>query len=217
MAELGGIASADVEGAAKGGDLLDSGLAAESIGQAVEQRAGDFVGRQVGALNDLGDGAVGEEIAVGDVSEPVTALGFVHVMGGDENGEAPGGETMDLFPEIASGFGIDAGGGFVEEEELWLMDEAGGEGETLFPAAGEFAGELLTAVREAEGFEAVVDGLGAFGDGVDAGDEIEVFLDGEVFVKTETLGHVTDLAFDGSGGGTDVMAQATAGPFIGGQ
>jgi hypothetical protein len=28
------------------------------------------------------------------------------------------------------------------------------------------------------------------------------------------LGHVTDLAFDGGGVGPDIMAEATAGPFV---
>ena len=198
-----------MEGVAEGDDLFDAWLATELVRETVEMGAGDFIGGQIGGLDNLADCPVGEEAAVGDVGEPMTAFGFVHVMGGDQNGEALGGELMDLLPEIAAGLGIDAGGGFVEEQELGLMDEAGGEGEALFPAAGELTGELLAAFEETEAFEGVAHGFCTVGDRVNAGDEIEVFLDAEVFVEAETLGHVTDLAFDGGGVGTDVVAEAT--------
>ena len=73
----------------------------------------------------------------------MAALGFVHVMRGDEKGEPLGGELMDLFPKIAPRLRIDARGRLVEQEQLRLVNEAGGEREPLFPAAGKLAGELL--------------------------------------------------------------------------
>jgi hypothetical protein len=76
------------------------------------------------------------------------------------------------------------------------VDEAGGEGEALFPTAGELAGELVAAVGEAEPLEAALDGVHAVGHGVDAGDEIEIFADAQVFVITELLRHVADVALD---------------------
>ena len=43
-------------------------------------------------LDHLGDGALGDQPAVGDVADPVAALGLVHVVGRDQHGDAAGGE-----------------------------------------------------------------------------------------------------------------------------
>src|SRR6186713_818627 len=112
--------------------------------------AGNGPGCQVRASDHFGDGSVGEHFSIEDVSEAVAAFGFVHVVRGDEDGEAAGGEGVDLFPEVAAGFGVYACGGFVEEQELRVVDHAGGEGEALLPAARELTGELAFAPAEAE-------------------------------------------------------------------
>ena len=57
-----------------------------------------------------------------------------HVMCGDQEGEPFRGELVNLLPEITTRFRVHAGRGFIEQEEPWLVNEAGSEGETLFPA-----------------------------------------------------------------------------------
>ena len=85
----------------------------------------------------------------------MTALGLVHVMGGDQHGDALGGELVDLVPELAPRLGIDAGGRLVEQQQLRLRQDAGAERQPLLPAARQFAGKLVGAAVEPE----PVDGL----------------------------------------------------------
>ena len=80
----------------------------------------------------------------------MAALRLVHVVGGDEDGQAVLGEAVDLVPELAPRFRVDAGGRLVEEQKLRLVHDAGGEREALLPAAGERAGELALAALQAE-------------------------------------------------------------------
>ena len=92
----------------------------------------------------------GQQPAVGDVGDAVAALGLVHVVGADQHGHAVGGQPVDLVPELAPRLGVDAGGGLVEQQQLRLVDQAGGERQPLLPAARERAGQLVAAVGEAQ-------------------------------------------------------------------
>jgi hypothetical protein len=64
-------------------------------------------------------------MAVGDVSDLVTALGFVHVVGRDQHGEPFGCERVDLVPEIAPRLRIDTGRRLVQQQQLWTGQRAG--------------------------------------------------------------------------------------------
>ena len=57
----------------------------------------------------------------------MAAFGLVHVMGGDEHGDALGGKVVDLVPELTPRLGIDAGGGLVEQQQSGLRQDAGAE------------------------------------------------------------------------------------------
>ena len=83
----------------------------------------------------------------------VAALGLVHVMRGDEHRDAFGGERVDVLPELAARFRIDARRGLVEQQQLRCVQQARGERESLFPAARELARELRAAALEAEPLE----------------------------------------------------------------
>ena len=83
------------------------------------------------------DGAESDELGHVDVAEAAAALGLVHVVGGDEEGDSLGGEEEEEIPEGAAGDGVDAGGGLVEEDDFGGVDDGAGEGEALLPAAGE--------------------------------------------------------------------------------
>lgn len=93
---------------------------------------------------------------------------------------------------------------------MGFVDQAGGEGEALFPAAGELAGELVTASGEPEAIEAALHGRGACGHGINTGNKIEIFADAEVLVVAEALGHVADVAFDLGLLGEDIVTKTRA-------
>ena len=113
--------------------------------------------------------------------------------------------------------GVDARGRLVEQEQLGLMQHAGGEREALLPAAGERSGELRGAAAEAQAFDRPVDGGAALRHAVDAGDEVEVLADREVLPEREALRHVADAPLDLAALLDDVVAEAGAGAGVGRQ
>ena len=157
--QRGMVAAGDVQRGAERRHHVDAGLAGELGGKPVEVVAGDVPGRQRRLRDHLLDRAVRQQIAIGDIGDLVTALGLVHVMGGDQHGQPVGGERVDLVPEIAPRLGIDAGGRLVEQQQLRARQRAGAEREPLLPAAGEFAGELLLAAGKAEPLDHVARGV----------------------------------------------------------
>jgi len=58
----------------------------------------------------------GEPAAV-DECDPVAVLGFVHVVGGDDDTDAFAGERVDQVPEAAARGRVDSGGRLVEKED----------------------------------------------------------------------------------------------------
>jgi hypothetical protein len=164
----------------------------------LRSRRARFRGVGVGELLEVGDGAEGDEPGHVDVAEAAAALGLVHVVGGDEEGDTLAGELEEEVPEGAAGDGVDAGGRLVEEDDLGGVDDGAGEGEALLPAAGELRDATCEIGFEAgEGEEFLDAGVGdGRGEAVGGGVEVEVFGDGEVFVEAELLTHVADMALD---------------------
>src|SRR5436853_2772141 len=76
------------------------------------------------------------------------------------------------------------------------MNQAGGEGEPLFPSAGKLAGELLFAFGQPEFLDALTHRSLPILHAVHARDKIEILFNAQVFPKTESLRHVTDFALD---------------------
>ena len=60
--------------------------------------------------------AVGDQLAVINVGDVAAALGFVHVVRGDEEGDAVAGKFEEEIPELTACDRVDAGGRLVEEE-----------------------------------------------------------------------------------------------------
>ena len=106
-------------------------------GEGFDLEAGGAGGVGVGEFLEFGDGAEGDELGHVDVADAAAAFGFVHVVGGDEEGDALAGELKEEVPEGAAGDGVNAGGGLVEEDDFGGVDDGAGEGEALLPAAGE--------------------------------------------------------------------------------
>src|SRR5581483_926973 len=105
------------------------------------------------------------------------ALGFVHVVGGEEDGAAGEFEAFDEVPELAARLRVEAGGGLVEEEEIGIADESAGHGEALFLAAGKLADARILLLFELHESDHL-GGRGSFGE--EAAEEADGFEDGEL-------------------------------------
>ena len=143
------------------------------------------------------------------------ALGFVHVVGGNQRREAVGRHVVDEVPELASRLDVDAGGRLVEQQQARLVEHAGGEREALFPAARQLAGELAAPILELHALDDRLDRSPAVLHLEDAGDEIEILEDREVVVQTEALRHIADFAADFVRLANDVVADALSGAGVG--
>lgn len=119
-----GVVKDLVDGFGRGVGEADA-AAAEGDGEAggVERCEGvgpvggvDFAG--AGGADDVGFGSGGDGAAVGHQDEPVALLGFLHVVGGDQDAGAVLGLRMHGVPQACAGERVDAGGGFVQDEEF---------------------------------------------------------------------------------------------------
>ena len=167
--------------------------------------------------DDLVDRAAGQQLAVGDVADAVAALGLVHVVGGDQHGQPVARQPVDLVPEFAPRLGVDAGRRLVEQQQLRLVHDAGGERQPLLPAAGQRAGELVAPRRQAKLLERAVDMLGDRLQLVEPRHEFQVLGDRQILVERELLRHVADFALDLQALGPDIVAEHRALALVGRQ
>lgn len=143
-------------------------------------------------------GVLGEDAALAHEEQVVAALGLVHDVGGDEDRRAAGGgDVVEEVPQVAAQDGVEADGGFVEDQELGSAEQGDGEGDAAALAAGEVAGEGAGAAGEVDVGDGAGDGGGsAVGGGSagveDGGEVVEVLPDGEVVVDAGCLGDVAD-------------------------
>src|SRR2546425_3484588 len=131
------------------------------------ERAGNFGGGDFHAHSamglDVGEFAkrigrpISDELSVINVGDVAAALGFVHVMCGDEKGDAVAGKLEEEIPELAARDRIDAGGGLIEEKELWLVQHGAAESEALLPASRQLRGQAIQIRFEAVEFDNFVD------------------------------------------------------------
>src|SRR6266705_1793627 len=202
-----------VNGLAENRGATNAGEMAREAERARDFGSGDFhaqraVGLHVRKLAKGIGRAVGDELAVINIGDVAAALGFVHVVRGDEERDAVPGKLEEKIPELAARDGIDAGGGFVEEKKLRLVQHRAAKGEALLPATGKLRGQAIQIRFEAIELHNFVDasleprGLEA----VDAAVELQVFRDGEIVVEAEVLRHVADAFAHGFGIGADIQA-----------
>ena len=84
------------------------------------------------------------------------------------------------------------------------MDHAGGQRQPLLPAARQRTGQLSAAALQAQPFKRGTHFLAPLRHVVDARDEVQVFVDAQVFIQSEFLRHVADLQLDLASLGADV-------------
>ena len=72
-------------------------------------------------------------------SDPVTKhFGFIHIMGGHDNGCTLGADVLDQIPQVSPGLGVKPSGRFIQEDDFGLIDQGGRNGKTLFLAPAQF-------------------------------------------------------------------------------
>ncbi len=130
-------------------------------------------------------------------------FGFFDVGGGDEGGHARGFllQVVHQRPELAARQGINAGGGFVKDEQVGRVDEGAAEADFLFHPAGEFAGGAVGEGGEAGRVQEALDARTAFAafKAEEAGVEVDVFVNAEggVEIAPQSLRHVGDAVREG--------------------
>ncbi len=96
-------------------------------------------------------------------------------------------------PQVAAEDGVEADGGFVEDEEFRGAEQGDREGDPAALAAGEVAGEGVGVAGEVDVLDGAGDALAAAGAGgpagvQDGGEVVEVLADGEVVVDGRVPG-----------------------------
>ena len=133
--ELRAVPAADVQDGAESGDEFGAWQLPQFFGAIAEVGTAELPGEEMLAGDDLFGRARGEQGAVGNIGEAVAALGLVHVVRRDQDGDTGAREAVDFLPKITPSFRVYAGGRFVEQQQSRLMQQAGGEREALLPAA----------------------------------------------------------------------------------
>lgn len=105
-------------------------LAEEVPGPLVPWCAEDLGGRPL--LDD--PAAVDEDDPVGDFA------GEADLVGDDDERGAAGGQVLDDGEDFTHQFGIEGGGGLVEEDDAGTQGDGAGDGDTLLLSTGELAG-----------------------------------------------------------------------------
>ncbi|HRD68265.1 MAG TPA: hypothetical protein PKY50_19215, partial [Candidatus Competibacter sp.] len=66
------------------------------------------------------------------------AIGLVHVVGGQDNPQAIAPESVDQFPDLQARLRVQSGGRFVQEQQLWFVNQGAGEHKPAPVAAREY-------------------------------------------------------------------------------
>lgn len=124
---------------------------------------------------------------------------FVHVGGAHKDRQVLILHKLpDDFPKLPPGQGIHPHRRFIQEQKVRRPDEGAGKAQLLLHAAGKLAGEAAGEPFEAHHFQKfLVPGRPRLlRHPVEVGVEVHIFLDREIFIETELLGHVGNAALD---------------------
>src|SRR5512139_2380115 len=119
------------------GDLPECAARTPRIGTADVQNDGVELGLQRRWA------PTGDQLPTEQKADTPAALGLVHVRRRQQDGGSLLHEVIKDEPEIAPRDRVHADGGLVEQENTWLMDEAGAQAELLLHAAGKVARETV--------------------------------------------------------------------------
>ena len=176
---------------------------------------GRFQGVGAGAGAQFGRGVGGEDPARIHRHQPVEAPRLVHVGRRDQHAHAgtARAEASDEFPELSARQGIDAGGRFVQHQEVGVVDQRAAQPQLLLHAARELPRWTIAEGRETGAFQEFRNPRVAFGLilAEQTSEEIHILehRQGGIEVLAQPLRHVGDARANGAamGGVGDVAAQ----------
>ncbi|MNT37210.1 hypothetical protein D3C72_1733370 [compost metagenome] len=104
---------------------------------------------------------------------------------------------------------VHGAGGFVQQQQVGLVQHRTGQGQALLLAAAHGAGQLLAAVGQPVALQQFLDALArcAAVQVLDGGEEFQVFVHRQVLVEGELLRHVADAPLQGFGVVGDLAAE----------
>ncbi|OPZ23512.1 MAG: hypothetical protein BWZ02_03186 [Lentisphaerae bacterium ADurb.BinA184] len=110
---------------------------------------------------------------------------------------AAAGEEADDVLDLTAADGVEARGGFIEDDQLGVVDKGLGEADATGHALGELADGAVAGGAEADHFEELPGAFGAFVgmDAEEGAEEIKRLGGGQVAVEVGFLGKVADAAF----------------------
>jgi hypothetical protein len=82
-----------------------------------------------------------DDTPVVEVDDLVTALDLVEIRAGQQDGRASGVEVVEEIPELEPRQRVDTGGGLVEQQDRWPVQERADERQLLLHAPRELAGQ----------------------------------------------------------------------------
>src|SRR5579872_5234219 len=169
-------------------------------------------------MTQLLDAAARDEIAFVDITKRRAALGLIHIVRRHEQSHAAAREVEEQIPQVAARDRIDAGGGFVQEENARFVQQRGRQCQPLLPTARERFGELAREWRQSGQRDDVCDAARSAlaRELIGASVELQVLEDAEIAVQRERLRHVADRAPHVAGLRLDVEARDGSGARRGG-
>lgn len=127
----------------------------------------------------------------------VTALGFIHKVGGDKNGHFVLTRQIDhQLPEHIPGHRVNTGGRFIEDQHFRAMDHRHRQRQPLANAERERLGQRILNLRQHKTFAHLLNALGdfRFRDVKQPGVELKVLSNRQLAVQRKRLRHVAHPA-----------------------
>jgi len=208
------IEAGDAERAAEHRRRLDARRMAQRHRGAVDALAGPLKRDQAGLLDHRRGAALHDDAPLREIDDALAALRLVHIVGRDKRRQPVDRHVVNEVPELAPRLGVDARGRLVEQQELRLMQHAGGEREALLPSARQLPGQLAAPVLKPHALQDRPNRIAAVPQFVDPRDEVEVLEHRQIVVEAKSLRHVADLAANIVRLVDDVVAEALTRPAI---
>ncbi len=93
---------------------------------------------------------MGEQVALAHEQQVAAVIGLVHDVAGDQQRGAAPGEVVELLPQVDPQYGVEADGGFVEHQQVWVRHQRTGQRHPGALAAGEVAAQRSSVIVEAD-------------------------------------------------------------------
>ena len=122
-------------------------------------------------------------------------LGFVEIRRGDDDCDSLVREIRERVPELAPRYGIDAGGRFVQQQDLWFDDQSARQRKFLLHPAAEPSGKTILESSHAEHRQVTLTApLDLFtGQATQFTHVPQVLGNTQIVIKTEHLRQIADV------------------------